>query len=169
MPYTVLTVCTGNICRSPMAEVVLRDAFERVGLGNEVQVRSTAISSEEVGNPIDSRAQHVLREAGYDVPVRQAVQVRLQDADADLVLAMTSEHARALRAMGFSRKQVVLFRAFEDGLPQEDPYLIAAPDTPDPWYGDHEDFVECLATVERCARGVVEYVRHRYGDGVHHD
>ncbi|WP_281862121.1 low molecular weight protein-tyrosine-phosphatase [Salana multivorans] len=162
MTFTVMTVCTGNICRSPMAEVVLRDAFERAGLGDRVTVRSTAVTSEEIGNPIDSRAQRVLREAGYDVPRREAVRVRSDDAArTDLTLAMTRHHARELRRLGFPADEVVLFRAFEDGAPDGDPAAIDAADTPDPWYGGPEDFAECLETVEACAPGVVEYVSRR--------
>ena len=54
-PYTVMTVCTGNICRSPMAEIILRAEFERRGLGDRVRVMSSGVSDEEYGNPIDRR------------------------------------------------------------------------------------------------------------------
>lgn len=164
MTFQIMTVCTGNICRSPMAEIVLRDAFERAGLGDRVAISSTAVTGEEVGNPIDSRAQRVLRGSGYDVPRRGAVRVTADDAErADLVLAMTGYHARELRRLGFPAERVVLFRAFEDGVPDGDPAAVDAPDTPDPWYGGPEDFVECLETIEACAPGIVEYVRARVG------
>lgn len=157
-----MTVCTGNICRSPMAEVVLRDALERAGLADVVSVRSTAVTSEEIGNPIDGRAQRVLADAGYAVPRRRAVRVQRSDVEAtDLALAMTAQHARALRALGFPAAKVALFRAFEDGVPGGDPSDQDAPDTPDPWYGGPEDFQECLATIEACAPGIVDYVRER--------
>lgn len=51
--YTVMTVCTGNICRSPMAEIILRTEFERRGLADKVNVESSGVSDEEYGNPID--------------------------------------------------------------------------------------------------------------------
>ena len=55
--YTVMTVCTGNICRSPMAEIILRAEFERRGLADKVNVESSGVSDEEYGNPrIASRA-----------------------------------------------------------------------------------------------------------------
>ncbi|MGO1333580.1 MAG: low molecular weight protein-tyrosine-phosphatase, partial [Cellulosimicrobium funkei] len=100
-PYRVMTVCTGNICRSPMAEVVLRDRFEAAGLGDRVVVDSTGISDEERGNPIDRRARAVLAEHGYVVDgTHRARQVRAGDLAArDLVLAMTAQHARALRRL----------------------------------------------------------------------
>ena len=52
----IMTVCTGNICRSPIAEVVLRDRLEAAGLADRVVVDSTGVSSEEHGNPMDRRA-----------------------------------------------------------------------------------------------------------------
>ena len=98
MPYRVMTVCTGNICRSPMAEVVLRDRFEAAGLGDAVVVDSSGVSDEETGNPIDPRAADVLRDAGYPVPRHRAHRVTTDEiAERDLLLAMTARHARALR------------------------------------------------------------------------
>lgn len=159
MTFTVMTVCTGNICRSPMAEVVLRAAFERAGSGDRVTVRSTAVTSEEVGSPIDPRAARTLAAAGYPVPARKAVRVLPGDVEAtDLVLAMTRQHVRALRAVGFPAERIALLRAFEGGVPTAEPHLVEAPDTPDPWYGGAADFVDCLATIEVCAPAVVEYV-----------
>ena len=66
--YTVMTVCTGNICRSPMAEIILRAEFERHGLADKVNVESSGVSDEEYGNPIDRRAVKVLKERGYELP-----------------------------------------------------------------------------------------------------
>ncbi|PFG21315.1 low molecular weight protein-tyrosine-phosphatase [Serinibacter salmoneus] len=158
----VMTVCTGNICRSPMAEVVLRDALVRAGLADRVRLDSSGTSDEEHGNPIDSRAQQVLTEAGYEVPRHRARQVTTSDAQqVDVALAMTAQHARRLRQVGFPAERVVMFRAFEHGVPDGDPSSASAPDAPDPWYGDMADFRETLATVEACVPGVVAYLRAR--------
>lgn len=100
-PYRVMTVCTGNICRSPMAEVVLRARFAEAGLADRVVVDSTGISDEERGNPIDRRARTALAARGYEVPGHAARQTSVADLrEHDLVLAMTSSHARALRRLG---------------------------------------------------------------------
>lgn len=158
----VMTVCTGNICRSPMAEVVLRDALERAGLAERVRLDSSGISDEEHGNPIDSRAQQVLREAGYEVPRHRARQVTATDArEVDVALAMTAQHQRRLRQVGLPAERVVLFRAFEEGVPDGEASAVSAPDAPDPWYGDMSDFRETLATVQACVPGVVDYLRAR--------
>lgn len=119
--YRVMTVCTGNICRSPMAEVVLRDRLDAAGLGDRVVVDSTGVSDEEHGNPIDRRARIALAARGYDVPQHAARRVRPADlADRDLVLAMTASHARALRRIApdpAAADRVVLLRTFDPAAP----------------------------------------------------
>ncbi len=163
-PYRVMTVCTGNICRSPMAEVVLRDRFEAAGLGDRVVVDSSGISDEEHGRPVDRRARATLVAHGYPSgDGHRARQVRASDLPArDLVLAMTSQHARALRRLAGSTgaEHVVMYRAFDPAAP------VVAPGQPehvldvdDPWYGGPEDFETCLAEVEAAADGVVAHVR----------
>ncbi|WNB87615.1 low molecular weight protein-tyrosine-phosphatase [Cellulomonas sp. ATA003] len=159
-----MTVCTGNICRSPMAEVVLRRRLDDAGLGHLVEVTSTGISDEEDGNPVDTRAQSVLRARGYEVPRRAARQVRATDLTGnDLVLAMTSTHARALRRLARTPElagRVVMYRSFDPAAPLDEAadaeHLL---DIADPWYGGDADFVECLDQVEAAADAVVDRVR----------
>lgn len=165
----VLVVCTGNICRSPMAEVVLRDRFEQAGLGGQVTVESAAVSSEEVGNPIDGRAQRVLANNGYEVPHRQAQQVTVRQLqDTDLVLAMTAQHARALRRLlgddpastRTGASSVVMYRSFDQDAPEiSDVGEEHRLDVDDPWYHDEEAFEVCLEQIEAAAEGIVEWVR----------
>ncbi len=166
-PYRVMTVCTGNICRSPMAEVVLRDRFERAGLGDAVVVDSTGVSDEEHGNPIDHRAQVALRAGGYDVPRRRARQVTAVDLAAhDLVLAMTASHARALRRIAHEEpgvtERIRMYRSFDPAAPTDGPEH--ALDVDDPWYGDQAGFETTLAEVEAAADGIVEHVRRALAD-----
>lgn len=162
--FQVMVVCTGNICRSPMAEVVLRDRFEVAGLGRRVVVCSTGIGSPEHGNPIDRRARAVLSEHGYPVPLRAAQGVRATDLLAsDLVLAMTSVHARALRRLAGANdaiaSRVAMFRSFDPASPRVAPggpeHVL---DLDDPWYGGPEDFEDCLAQIEAAVDGVVARV-----------
>ncbi|MGV8966974.1 MAG: low molecular weight protein-tyrosine-phosphatase [Cellulomonas sp.] len=162
-PYRVMTVCTGNICRSPMAEVVLRDRFEAAGLDGIVVVHSTGISSEEHGNPIDPRARAALSARGYDVPVRSARRVRASDlVAADLVLAMTEVHAQALRRIAGAddvAARVAMLRSFDPAAPTVAPGAREhALDVDDPWYGGPDDFEACLTQLEAAADGVVARV-----------
>ena len=157
--YRVMTVCTGNICRSPMAAVVLRSRFAAAGL--PVVVDSTGISDEERGNPIDRRARAVLAAHGYVVDgTHRARQVRAGDlATRDLVLAMTSQHARALRRLD-GAGPVRMYRSFDPAAPRVAPgepeHVL---DIADPWYGGQQDFEDCLAEVEAAADGIVDFVR----------
>ena len=179
MPYRVMTVCTGNICRSPMAEVVLRRRFEEAGLGEDVVVDSGGISDEEDGNPVDRRARDVLTSAGYEVDGyvdghevdgtrrHRAHQVSPEEIGRrDLVLAMTSRHARWLRTQApdpGAAARVLMYRSFDPAAPDvTGPGAVedeSALDIDDPWYGDRHDFETTLEQVEAAADAVVEHVR----------
>lgn len=165
-PYRVMTVCTGNICRSPMAEIVLRQRLAEAGLADEVLVDSSGISDEEHGNPVDRRARTVLRAHGYPTgDGHRARRVRTEDLTArDLVLPMTSAHAHALRRLAGQdavlADRVVMYRRFDPEAPAVDDlrreHLL---DIDDPWYGGPDDFEACLAQIEAGADGVVAHVR----------
>ncbi len=164
-PYRVMTVCTGNICRSPMAEVVLRERLAAAGLGDEVQVDSTGISDEEHGNPVDWRARAVLRRHGYATgDGHRARQVRPADlGERDLVLPMTAAHARALRRLAGGdpalTARVRMLRTFDPDAPAEPGQPEHVLDVDDPWYGPEEGFETTLAEIEAAADGIVDHVR----------
>ena len=149
----VMMVCTGNICRSAMAESVMKDYLREHDVTG-IEVASCGISDEEHGNPIDRRAAKVLREHGYTVPnSHHARQIQPRDfQDYDLFLAMTSHHydavERLLQRVG-GDAQVQMYREY-DQLPEG---ATAARrrdlDVPDPWYGGMEDFEDTLAVIER--------------------
>ena len=158
-----------------MAEAVLRAHVERAGLSPQrVRVTSAGVSSEEQGNPVDSRAARALREAGYTYGqaarmVAEHSAHRITDselAQADVLLAMTSAHARELQrrmdALGLTQEgqeRIRLYREYDnlDGATHLDPAASAGAtrtrvtgtlDVPDPWYGDYADFLATLAVVE---------------------
>ncbi|QAY64019.1 low molecular weight phosphotyrosine protein phosphatase [Xylanimonas allomyrinae] len=169
-PYRVMTVCTGNICRSPMAEVVLREAFAAEGLDGRVSVDSSGVSAEEEGNPVDRRAQRVLAAHGYPVGDDHRAHRVTSDEVAcrDLLLPMTAHHARALRRLvpddGAARCEIRLFRSFDP----EAPELRAGVgedvlDVDDPWYGGAEAFEVTLRELEAATPGIVAYVKERLG------
>ena len=160
-PYRVMTVCTGNICRSPMAEVVLRHRLEEAGLADDVVVDSTGISDEERGNPIDPRAGRVLAAAGYTLHDHCARQVTPDDVAArDLVVTMTSAHARALRRLAGDpglAGRIRMYRSFDPAAPTDAAEHLL--DVDDPWYGEESGFETTLAEVEAAADGIVDHVR----------
>ena len=159
-PYRLMVVCTGNICRSPIAEAVLRQRLDAAGLGAAVVVDSGGTSPEEEGNPIDRRARTVLLGHGYPPPEHVARGIDpAWLGERDLVLAMTAQHARWLRrhAPDGAGERVRMWRSFDPGAPAgaTDGEL----DVADPWYGGAEDFESTLAQVEAAADAVVEHVR----------
>jgi len=161
--YRVMTVCTGNICRSPMAEVVLRARFAAAGLADQVEVTSTGVSGEEHGNPIDRRAARALVGRGYPAgEAHRARQVGTADlAASDLVLPMTSAHARVLRRLAGdgAESRVLMLRRFDPAAPQvDDPRDEHRLDIDDPWFGGPAQFDDCLDQIEAAADGVVAHV-----------
>ncbi|WP_304438278.1 low molecular weight protein-tyrosine-phosphatase [Cellulomonas sp. B6] len=164
-PYRVMTVCTGNICRSPMAEVVLRQRLADAGLGDVVEVDSTGVSDEEHGNPVDPRARAVLRQHGYPTGEgHRARQVRASElAERDLVLPMTAAHARALRRLVDGdpalTDRIRMLRTFDPAAPAEPGQPEHVLDVDDPWYGPDSGFETTLAEIEAAADGIVAHVR----------
>ena len=96
----ILFICHGNICRSPMAEYVMRDMLKKNGLGDRVQVDSAATSTEELGNPIYPPAARVLREHGIDPSGHAARRMRAEDyREYDFIIGMDNENMYYMRRM----------------------------------------------------------------------
>ncbi|WP_067481234.1 low molecular weight protein-tyrosine-phosphatase [Actinomadura hibisca] len=153
MSYRVTFVCTGNICRSPMAEGVLRHHVEEEGL--DVEVDSSGTDGWHAGDAADSRTVATLRRAGY----RSAHTARRFEEDwfdrYDLILALDDGHLRALRAMApddEARDKVHLLREF-------DPNAGDDLDVPDPYYGGRADFDHVLELVEAAMPGLLDRIR----------
>ena len=150
--YRIALVCLGNICRSPMAHVVLEQQLADAGLGDAVEVHSSGTGGWHEGNPMDRRAAATLAAAGLD-PSRHRART-FDDGwhdDHDLVLAMDVAN---LRDVGGSSDRTLLFRAF-------DPEAAAEPDAevPDPYYGGAAGFEEVLRMVERTSASIVAELR----------
>jgi protein-tyrosine phosphatase len=138
--YRVLAVCLGNICRSPMAEVVLRDRLEAQGLAHRVEVTSAGTGSWHVGDRANQPARNALRRRGLDGDRHRARQVDAAAVlDADLVLAMDDANMADLRrlvpadAQADTLPRLRLLRSFEPdgGGPVPDPYGGTAADFDD--------------------------------------
>lgn len=140
--YRVAVVCLGNICRSPMAHVVLEKRLADAGLDDHVEVTSFGTGGWHVGDPMDRRAAATLSSAGYDASRHRARQ--WAGNDADLVLAMDAAN---LADIGGRTDRVMLFRDFDPVAP--------GGDVPDPYYGGDSGFEEVLAMVERTAAALV--------------
>ena len=163
--YTVMTVCTGNICRSPMAEIILRAEFERRGLADKVNVESSGVSDEEYGNPIDRRAVKVLKERGYELPAHHFAHRITRDEieRTDLFLPMTASHMRALLRMlpAGKRAEVHMYRSFDPNLPKPKPGREDQIDLVDPWYGGKHEFEAAIDQIEEVAPYIVDWAEQQ--------
>ena len=182
--YRVIMVCTGNICRSAMAEIVLNDRLVAAGLHmrepDGVVVTSAGVSDEERGNPIDSRARRVLAEAGYgtgaddvsratDIVIASHSAHRITDAEiaeADLLLAMTDSHWNVLQrraaALEVDPSRIRMYRELDPTAARQAEAVVVGRasrsllNVPDPWYGTMADFVDTLEVVERVSDELVD-------------
>jgi protein-tyrosine phosphatase len=139
----ILFVCSGNICRSPTAEAILKHLAREISI--DLRVESAGLGDWHVGDPPDERAQHHARNRGYDLSAQRARQVRTRDFDEfDLILAMDRSHLRALHSMALPEQRTKI-RLFARDC-----------DVPDPYYGGADGFERVLDLVEERCRALLE-------------
>jgi protein-tyrosine phosphatase len=159
--YRLCFVCSGNICRSPIAAVVMQRLVDDEGLTGVVHVDSAGTGDWHVGERADSRAVAVLRRTGYDGSSHRArVFERSWLDDRDLVLALDRGHLCELRALARTdgqRAKVRLLRSFDTAAPD-------GAEVADPYLGDDRDFEVVLAQVERSCRGLLDAVARTLPD-----
>ena len=153
---SVVFVCWGNICRSPMAERVAQGWAERDGLDG-VRFTSAGVSAEELDEPMDRRAQRVLADAGYAPGGHRAHQVTADEIrGADLVIAMENLHLTRMRRLVANAGNLALLTDFDPDAPR-------GSGVPDPWYGAASGFDGTLAAIEAAMPGVMDRVRELAG------
>ncbi|MFW0787461.1 low molecular weight protein-tyrosine-phosphatase [Gordonia sp. CPCC 206044] len=152
----VCFVCTGNICRSPMAQNIFRFALEEAGLADRVRVDSCGTSGWHVGEPADNRARTELLAHGYP-DSHVAAQLNPTHFDADLLVAMDSGHVRDLERKRLGDR-VRLLRSFDPGSAPDDL------DLNDPYYGTDEDFTVTRVQIEASVPGLLTWVKERLDD-----
>ena len=158
-PYRVTFVCTGNICRSPMAEHVLRKYIEDEGLNATVD--SSGTGGWHAGDAADRRAVATLRRHGFTSDHTARRFQRGWFDDYDLVIALDASHLRELRALARDdrdRDKIRLLRSFD---PSAGPDL----DVPDPYYDDDEAFEHVLDLIERAVPGILDEIRRGLKNG----
>ena len=158
MTTKILFVCTGNICRSPVAEAVFNHLAEQAGRGREFEVDSAGTGGWHAGESPDPRSRAIAQKHGLALAHR-ARQVRRSDFnDFDLIIAMDQENHSDL--LSFSalkpgqRAKVKLLREFD---PQADADAMRGGlDVPDPYYCGPEGFERMYELIERSARKLLE-------------
>jgi protein-tyrosine phosphatase len=156
--YRIGLVCLGNICRSPMAEVILRKELDRAGLSDRVEVDSAGTGDWHVGSPMDPRARAELSRRGYDGTGHRARQFEPSwFRRYDLVAAMDGDNLQRLRRAAPDRQtadRIALLRSF-------DPAAGRGPgggdlEVPDPYNGGPEEYALVFDLVQPAARGLAD-------------
>lgn len=156
MGTRVLFVCTGNICRSPMAEGVFRQLARQAGLEDIVTAASAGTHGYHIGEPADRRAVTAAARRGVDISDLRASQICAQDLEqADLVLAMDWDNLSVLqRSIGkHHRHKIQLLMRFASD------YDSAT--IPDPFYGGSTAFEQALDYIEDACGGLLEFAKRR--------
>jgi protein-tyrosine phosphatase len=156
-PVRVLMVCTGNICRSPTAEGVLRRKLAQAGMAEQVEVESAGTVDYHAGSPPDHRAQQSALRRGYDLSRQRARQLRASDFERfDLLLAMDTEHLDRLVDMcpGPLVGRVKLLMDYS-------PTRARGISVPDPYYGAPAGFERVLDMVEEACEALLADLRAR--------
>ena len=144
----VLFICHGNICRSPMAEFVLKDMVEKRGLSDRFIIASAATSREEIGNPVHPGTKRKLREYGISTEGKYAVQLTKQDYEKyDYLIGMDSYNIRNMERI-FGAKEKKIYKLLE--------FVGSDADVADPWYTG--DFDRTYIDVKRGCEALLERI-----------
>lgn len=132
MKYKILFVCHGNICRSPMAEFVMKDLVRQMGIEQQFEIASAATSREEIGNAVYPPARRKLAEHGISCDGKTSRQITMDDyRHYDYIIAMDQNNLRNLRKM--------LGEDVDDKISLLMDYTSRPADVADPWYtGDFD-------------------------------
>ncbi len=145
----ILFVCHGNICRSPLAEFIMKELVKEKGIAEDFYIASAATSTEEIGIPIYPPVRRILDKKGINYSGKTAIQVKKSDYENfDFLICMDRNNLRNIsRIIGKDNKQKVsLLLDFTDH-PR---------DVADPWYTG--DFETTLKDVENGCSGLLQYI-----------
>lgn len=150
--YHVSFVCTGNICRSPMGDVIASEFLEREGLSDQVKVNSCGLGGWHVGQGADRRAVAELANAGYNGSQHRAAQLGPEHTDADLLIAMDSGHYDGLVDAGIPADKIRYMRSFDPNAPE-------GAGVDDPYYGDAAGFTRTRTEIEAAMPGLIDHIK----------
>ncbi len=148
----ILFVCHGNICRSPMAEFVLKDMVKKAGLADQFEIASAATSTEEIGNPVHRGTREKLRQVGISVVGKTAVQLKKSDyGKYDYLIGMDEWNMRNMLRMldGDPEGKIHKLLAFSG----------SGRDVADPWYTG--DFETTYQDVTAGCEGLMDILREK--------
>lgn len=151
----IVFVCTGNICRSPMAENIFSQCLHEAGLDSAVRVSSAGIDGWHEGEEADPRTIAELEAHGYDSD-HEAAQVDEDHLAADLLVALDTGHSRQLLELGAPADRIVLLRSFDDAADEVS--------VDDPYYSSDDAFTEVREQIEAAMPGLIRWAQGRVID-----
>jgi protein-tyrosine phosphatase len=152
-PRSILFVCTGNICRSPVAEGLMRHILKECGIFEQFTLDSAGVDSHHIDQAPDPRAQETELKYGVDISDLRARNIRGRDFDTfDLILAMDNSHLARLKKHKpeNSTARVELYLPYSESTP--------VLEVPDPYYGDISDFEYVHALLLRATEGILKKI-----------
>jgi low molecular weight protein-tyrosine phosphatase len=154
--HTVLFVCLGNICRSPLAHGIFQHLVNQNNLANKFHIDSCGTGSWHVGNPPDPRSIQTASLYGIDITNQRARQF---DPKTDIerfthIIPMDQSNHRDLLDLGTPKSQLALMRSFDQSLPKTQ-------DVPDPYYGGDDGFDKVYHMLNRACEGLLTSLQVR--------
>jgi protein-tyrosine phosphatase len=155
---SISVVCAGNICRSPIGEVVLKDRLDKAGL--DIFVDSAGTGNWHEGEDANAKSVKVLRESGYEISHTARQFQKQWFAERDLILVMDQDNLRNLLAIAPKEHahKIQLMRKFDPqlkDLANDHEDLVV----PDPYHQPIDDFYEVLEMLEKAADGLVNLLK----------
>ncbi|WP_367717046.1 low molecular weight protein-tyrosine-phosphatase [Nitratireductor sp. GISD-1A_MAKvit] len=152
---SILFVCLGNICRSPLAEGIFRNVVAEQGLEAGFMIDSAGTGAWHAGNPPDPRSVDIARRSGIDISMQRARQVEADDFDRfDLLLGMDRNNVRTLheRAPASAAARIHLFLDYAEG---------EQLDVPDPYYGGADGFASVYQMIRDASDALLSRLTER--------
>lgn len=152
-PFRVMFICTGNICRSPLAHAVFENLIEIENVQELFEVESSGTTAYHVGEQADSRMRRTASEHGVRINHRSRQLFRKDLADYDLLLTMDGHNYRDTLSLCRTEEEREKVKMFRDYDPE------GQGDVPDPWYGGNEGFETVWTIVRRTSESLLSKIR----------
>lgn len=145
----IMFVCHGNICRSPMAEIVFRDMVKEAGLSEDIVIASSATSTEEIGNPVYPPARAELAKHGLSSEGKYSIQLKASDYNKyDMFVGMDSANIRNMQRIFGGDPQEKIYKLMD--------FTDMSGDVADPWYTGSFDIT--YRDICKGCEGLLEYI-----------
>lgn len=157
---TVVFVCLGNICRSPLAEGILAKLVSQAGLSAHIAIDSAGVAGQwHAGQLPDDRAIRVAAEHGISLTHRARLILDDDFRNATYLVAMDYQNHTDLqflkKRVSGNKANIILMRDFDD--------IDTGAEVPDPYYGDYSDFKAVYPMLERACSGLLAFIRQQHG------